>query len=931
MSGASPASAEHTGTRTVWSATLTAGDAAPDFGFVDHLFVGTLSERNFTYDRLDYVINELIVTNGTLSTRFNKNPDKLGSSALTLHVGNSLSDLRQFALADATVVFGTTLRWSNSGLSWSDGDTVRLWLTVDESALSLPTLSASMSGVPSEEEADLWSAALTVRDLDTSGSAPANRGCDDGDVSARCSASSVLTDNEFTFGGVEYTVKGISANRRQVTQDPDNPFRLVVFPESLKLTLDKAIPESLQTCLSLEVNGREVPLAGSSLSSSNGVANSTATMTAISGLGWGLNWSAGDTVQLKLPDVACLTLTLSEPVTEATSMQWRRGGTADPYVDYNRISLPTFAAGSTSASTKIEPVDDSVVEGCETVVLAVTMWPGTYWAVRTPYTIYIEDNDGGAACSSLRAAADSVVSGSSIPQGSPGSVGGDDAGALAEPEPEPVLSPFVQQYDVNGNNLIDLVEYAQAGQDYGNKVITFEQFTEVKDAWRAGEEHAAQIKELANQPPTVKTAFGDITLTGRGVSQTISTSGRFSDPDGHTITMIEAVSSDHNVATVAMAADDSSLTVTGGASGTATITVTAHDGHNGRVTDTFTVKVKAAPTVASPVADIGPLLVGGDDTVDLSGVFADADGDTLTFAVDSTDDFVSVALVRYTPSAQMWVLAMGRGTAELTVTAQDSDGNEVSDTFTVTVKEAPTVANPIADIASLESGKAKQISLSGVFADADGDALTLSASSSDTGVASVSSQLDPVTGSATAITVTAVSSGTATVTVTARDSDGNTVADTFDVTVPAAQQQTQYQGGSSDNDSPDDDDGDDDGAGDGLAEDFDPPTDEHALEEPIVLIPGAVHNLTLTATDNNGVQVSWDAPTVGSAPTRYIVHLRPEGGKAGSGNTKRPKAAKTQVKFNKLEPGTTYQVWVRAQNALGKGQRTHATITLPTP
>ena len=456
-------------------------------------------------------------------------------------------------------------------------------------------------------------------------------------------------------------------------------------------------------------------------------------------------------------------------------------------------------------------------------------------------------------------------------------------------------------------------------------MITFEQFTEVKDAWRAGEEHAAQIKELANQPPTVKTAFGDITLTSRGDSQTISTSGRFSDPDGHTITMIEASSSDHNVATVAMAADDSSLTVTGGASGTATITVTAHDGHNGRVTDTFTVKVKAAPTVASPVADIGPLVVGGDDTVDLSGVFADTDGDTLTFAVDSTDDFVSVALVRYTPAPQMWVLAMGRGTAELTVTAQDSDGNEVSDTFTVTVKEAPTVANPIADIASLESGKTKQISLSGVFADADGDTLTLSASSSDTGVASVSSQLDPVTGSATAITVTAVASGTATVTVTARDSDGNTVADTFDVTVPAAQQQTQYQGGSSDNDSPQDDS--DDGA---LPDEFDPPTDEHALEEPIVLIPGAVHNLTLTATDNGGVRVSWDAPTIGSAPTRYIVHLRPEGGQAGSGKTKRPKAAKTQVTFNKLEPGTTYQVWVRAQNALGKGERTHATITLPT-
>ena len=435
--------------------------------------------------------------------------------------------------------------------------------------------------------------------------------------------------------------------------------------------------------------------------------------------------------------------------------------------------------------------------------------------------------------------------------------------------------------------MIDIIEYAQAGQDYGNKLITFEQFTEVKDAWLKGDEDPAQAKELPNQQPTVNTAFDDITLTGRGASLQISTSGRFTDPDGHTITMIEAASSDPNVATVAMAADDSSLTVTGGASGTATITVTAHDGHNGRVSDTFAVKVKAAPTVASPLADIGPLVVGGDATVDLSGVFADTDGDTLTFAVESSDDFVSAALIQYTPSPEMWVLTIGRGTAELTVTAQDSDGNEVSDKFAVTVKEAPTVANPIADIASLDSATTKLISLSGVFADADGDALTLSAASSDTAVATVSAQPDPATGSVTAITVTAVSSGTATITVTARDSDGNSVADTFDVTVPAVEAQQQA-----------------------------------------AAVPGPVIDLTLRLK-NGGVQVSWQPPEAGAAPTRYIVHLRPDGGEQGSGKTKRPKATKTKVTYRNLEPGTTYQVWVRAQNALGKGERVHATITLP--
>ena len=123
-------------------------------------------------------------------------------------------------------------------------------------------------------------------------------------------------------------------------------------------------------------------------------------MTQISGKAWGLNWSAGDRVQLRLPNVGCLTLTLSEPVTGETSLQWRRGGTAGLSGDYQRISLPTFAAGSTSASTPIRVIDDSSVEGCETIILNMTMWPGTDRAISEYYRVSIEDNDGGTACPS---------------------------------------------------------------------------------------------------------------------------------------------------------------------------------------------------------------------------------------------------------------------------------------------------------------------------------------------------------------------------------------------------------------------------------------------------------------------------------------------------------------------------------------------------
>ncbi|MCY4580615.1 MAG: fibronectin type III domain-containing protein, partial [Chloroflexi bacterium] len=130
--------------------------------------------------------------------------------------------------------------------------------------------------------------------------------------------------------------------------------------------------------------------------------------------------------------------------------------------------------------------------------------------------------------------------------------------------------------------------------------------------------------------------------------------------------------------------------------------------------------------------------------------------------------------------------------------------------------------------------------------------------------------------------------GTATVTVTARDADGSRISDAFDVSVVRA------------------------------------PEPE---PEPVEL-PGPVVNLQLTATDN-GVIVSWQAPESGDAPRRYIVHVRPEDGAEGSGRTKTPKAKKTKVRFENLEAGRTYQVWVRAENEAGKGERVKASITIP--
>ena len=256
----------------------------------------------------------------------------------------------------------------------------------------------------------------------------------------------------------------------------------------------------------------------------------------------------------------------------------------------------------------------------------------------------------------------------------------------------------------------------------------------------------------------------------------------------------------------------------------------------------------------------------------LSGVFDDADGDSLTISASPSNDAVATVSVASDMSG-LTVSARARGTTDITVFAEDGSGSAVSDTFTVTVKAAPVVASALADVSGLEAGATQEVSLSGVFSDADNDALTITAQSRNEAVATVS-----VADDYSSLTVMAVAEGMMMIAVTAQDADGNQVSDFFAVTV--------------------------------------------------VELPGPVVGLELAATSDT-VTVSWQAPETGGAPKHYIVHINPEDGGQGSGKTKTPRARNTSVTFPNLEAGQTYKVWVRAQNEAGKGERVRASITLP--
>ena len=182
-------------------------------------------------------------------------------------------------------------------------------------------------------------------------------------------------------------------------------------------------------------------------------------------------------------------------------------------------------------------------------------------------------------------------------------------------------------------------------------------------------------------------AIADAIIVNESGAKQVSLSVVFSDADNDAMS-ITVSSSDEAVATVSVSSDGSSLTVTAKARGTVTITITADDGSGGTVGDAFIVKVKATPVVASNIGDVSGLEAGATREVSLAGVFDDADGDSLTVTAASYDAAVSMVGVASDGSA-LTIVGVSEGTATVTVTAQDSDGNRVSDAFDVSVTKAP--------------------------------------------------------------------------------------------------------------------------------------------------------------------------------------------------------------------------------------------------
>ena len=203
---------------------------------------------------------------------------------------------------------------------------------------------------------------------------------------------------------------------------------------------------------------------------------------------------------------------------------------------------------------------------------------------------------------------------------------------------------------------------------------------------------AVTIPAVGNNPPQAATTLADQNLIARQAAFTHDLRDAFTDSDGDALTYT-ATSSNEAVATAVIFG--TALNVTPIADGSATITVTADDGKGGTVSTTFTAAVTASapgnrpPQVTSSISDQTVDLGDTPFGTDLTSVFADPDGDVLTYTVLSSNSEVATAIIS---GSTLRVTPQDIGSATITVTASDSKNATAETAFTFAVANRPPVA-----------------------------------------------------------------------------------------------------------------------------------------------------------------------------------------------------------------------------------------------
>jgi len=286
--------------------------------------------------------------------------------------------------------------------------------------------------------------------------------------------------------------------------------------------------------------------------------------------------------------------------------------------------------------------------------------------------------------------------------------------------------------------------FSQADVDAGRLVYTNNRHV-VSDSWTYtvtdpdGNATAAKTARIAvaNASPTVVSSVSDQSaLEGTAFSYTVPASA-FTDADGDALTY-SATLADGNALPSWLSFDATTRTFSGTPTGhdfvDLSVKVTASDGLGGTVSDVFALSVNVDPRVASALVDQSASEGTAFSYTVPASAFTDADGDALTYSATLADGSALPSWLSFDPDSRTFSgTPTGRDFVDLSVkvTASDGLGGTVSDVFALSVNVDPRVASALVDQSASEGTAFSYTVPASAFTDADGDALTYSATLAD--------------------------------------------------------------------------------------------------------------------------------------------------------------------------------------------------------
>ncbi|MYC88643.1 MAG: hypothetical protein F4X22_10450, partial [Gemmatimonadales bacterium] len=409
-----------------------------------------------------------------------------------------------------------------------------------------------------------------------------------------------------------------------------------------------------------------------------------------------------------------------------------------------------------------------------------------YGQVMTGVSVAWASSDATVAAVDASGLVTAAGNGAATITAAAGGVSGDVAVTVAQVVSAVAVAPVADALAALGDTVRLLAEATDAN---GNLLADAEFAWSSSDARVAAVDASGLVTAAGNGAATITAAAGgvsgDVAVTvAQVVSAVMVSPDSASVVERDTLRMVAtaADANGHAMATAAFAwatsdtllarVDDSGL-VTGVAEGEVAVMAAAF-GVTGRAR--FMVVATVPTTVAVTPDTVRFTAVG--QTVELAVAVRDqigrempgpdvswTSGDTLVAAVDSAG----------------LATAAGVGATTITATAGSVSGTAlimVPNRAPNTPSRAPQPAGTMPG-QTVETGESVSVDLSSYFTDPDGDALTYTATSSNTGVATVS-----VSGST--VTITGVAPGVATVTITARDPGELTATQSASVTVTQA-------------------------------------------------------------------------------------------------------------------------------------------------